>query len=503
MHYVVFDLLHLDDWDLCPAPFRSRKWLLRQLVSGLSDPVRYGEHIEGDGDDVLANACDLGLEGIIAKRPDAPYTEGRTRTWLKLKCSREQDLVIVGFTDPKGARAGFGALLLATRDGAKAPLRYVGRVGTGFNRDALQSLGKVLRAREQPEPAVPGLTRNIAGAGVHWVAPELVAQVSFAGWTNDRQIRHAVFHSLREDRDAGKVTTDGYVEEAAAIPKPGRVRLSNPDKLLFSDPPITKRELAEYWTQVAETALPFVGERPLTLLRCPDGIEECFYQKHIGSTAPSAIARVSVDEGEQPYAMVQGDKAFAALVQWGVIELHTWGARAGHLDQPDTLIFDLDPAEDLPWSAVVDAAEELKERIEALGLVPFAKLSGGKGLHLVIPVIPGPDWEAVKVFTRALAREMTRAEPGRFTVSMAKAKRTGKIFIDYLRNERESTAVAPYSPRARAGAPIAVPISWSDVLSERRTQPVVSLEDFGPTLRSHKRAHPWRAFEVSRRSLTD
>lgn len=502
MHYVVFDLIHLDEWDLRKMPLSARVALLRQLISETEDPIRFSDHLEGDGTEILRNVCELGLEGIIAKRPDAPYVHGRSKTWLKLKCAQEQEFIVVGYTDPGGARTGFGALLLATRDEADGPLIYAGRVGTGFDQVALSSLRDRLESIEVERSPVPGLTRRTAGNGVHWVAPALVAQVSFAGWTSERRIRHANFHGLREDKDAREVVLDQPKGVEPVVIEKKRVRLTNPDKLLFTDPDITKRDLAEYWKKVAPLALPYIAGRPLSLLRCPDGITSCFYQKHVGSSAPDGIVTVAIAEGEDPYAMVEDAHGFAALVQWGTIEVHTWGSRAERLDTPDTLVFDLDPADGIPWSAVIDGAEELKRQIEALGLVPFFKLTGGKGLHLVIPVVPGPTWDAVKKFARALATDLARAKPDRYTVSISKAKRGGKIFIDYLRNDREATAIAPYSPRAREGAPIAVPITWANLIKDRSTRPVSTIADLTSILRSHKRSHPWKAFEDCRRSLT-
>ncbi|HRA47198.1 MAG TPA: DNA ligase D [Thermomicrobiales bacterium] len=503
MQYVLFDLLYLDEWDLRPAPLSERKSLLQQLLAASTDPLRYGDHFAGDGASVFSNACDLGLEGVIAKQVDAAYVSGRSGSWLKLKCLHEQEFVIVGYTDPQGARQGFGALLLATRDDADAPLRYVGRVGTGFDRPTLQSLWKQLTDLERSETAVSGLTAKSTRGEVHWVLPKLVAQVSFAGWTNDHRIRHAVFRGLREDKKAEDVVAEKPEEKPVPTKRARDVRLTNPDKILFEDPPITKRALADYWKKVGPLALPYISQRPLTLLRCPDGIEHCFVQKHIGANAPGGIEKVDVDQGAEPYAVVDHEGGFVGLVQWGVIEVHTWGSREAHLDQPDILVFDLDPADDLPWSAVIDAAEEMKSRLEALGLVPFAKLTGGKGLHIVVPVVPGPDWEAVKIFTRAVATELVKAEPDHFTVSMSKAKRPGKIFIDYLRNDREATAIASYSPRARDGAPLAIPISWPDLYADRKSRPISTLADFAGVVRRHKRKHPWHDFEASRRTLTD
>lgn len=503
MVYIAFDLLHLDEWDLRQTPLSARKALLKQLLSESKDPLRFGDHLEDGGVDVLRHVCALGLEGVIAKQVSAPYVEGRTRTWLKLKCAQEQEFVIVGFTDPQGTRQGFGALLLATRDHAGDPLRSVGRVGTGFDRDSLRTLHRQLKSIETAEAANPDLESTSAAPGVHWVRPDLVAQISFAGWTNDQQIRHAVFHGLREDKEASDVVMETAKESTPSKRSSPSVRLTHPEKVLFPDPPVTKRDLADYWKKVAPLALPYMEDRPLSLLRCPDGIDQCFYQKHVGASAPDGLPTIAIAKGEDPYAMVQQVSDLVALVQWGTIEVHTWGSRAGHLDQPDQIVFDLDPAADVPWSAVLDGAEDLKARIEALGLVPFAKLTGGKGIHLVVPVVPGPDWDAVKLFARSLATEMAKAEPDRYTVSMSKATRGGKIFIDYLRNDRESTAIAPYSPRARDGAPIAVPITWKNLLADRKTRPILTVADVSRILRSHKRKHPWHEFERSRRPLID
>jgi bifunctional non-homologous end joining protein LigD len=503
MVYVVFDLLHLDEWELRDAPLSARKAALRELLSGVKTPLRYGDHLESGGDAMFRAACELGLEGIIAKRANAPYRPGRTASWLKIKCMQEQEFVIVGYTEPNGARHGFGALLLATRDQAGGPLRFAGRVGSGFDRGTLHSLYKQLTARETARSAVTGVNRRNSGSDVHWVKPELVAVVSFTGWTDDQHLRHPVFQGLREDKAAKDVLIErpAVISEPVGASKP--VRLTNPGKLLFTDPPITKRDLAAYWKEVAPLTLPYLMERPLSLLRCPDGIAQCFYQKHIGGSAPENIPTVAIDDEDEPYAVVDGANALRALVQWGAIELHPWGSRATDLDRPDTLVFDLDPSPELPWPAVVDGAAELKARIEALGLIPFAKLTGGKGIHLVVPVQAGPDWKSVKAFARALATELARAEPAHFTVSISKSQRTGKIFIDYLRNDRESTAIAPYSPRARVGAPIAAPVDWSELLEARTAQPVITLETYGSVIRSHKRRHPWAEYEEARRSLTE
>lgn len=282
-------------------------------------------------------------------------------------------------------------------------------------------------------------------------------------------------------------------------PRPrGTVKLTHPDKVLFPDVGITKRELADYWEQVAPVALPYLERRALTLFRCPNGLgAQCFFQKHVGA---SAVPRVRVRDGEEPYAMVDGLPSLLALVQIGAIELHVWGSRAEHLDQPDVVVLDLDPDEKLAWSAVARAALDLKQRVEALGLAAFARLTGGKGMHVVVPVTPGPTWPAVKRFARALVDEMVRDEPQRFTASLSKEQRVGKIFVDYLRNDREATAIASYSPRARAGAPVALPIEWDELEPKARRAPRFGVRDVPKLVRGRSR-DPWRGFDAARRTL--
>jgi bifunctional non-homologous end joining protein LigD len=279
------------------------------------------------------------------------------------------------------------------------------------------------------------------------------------------------------------------------------VKLTSPDKVLFPDPGITKQQLARYWEQIAEHALPFIERRPLTLKRCPDGYgAQCFYQKHVGGGVPEVVARIAIKDGEQPYAMVDGLPALLGLVQISALELHVWGSRADHIDQPDIVVFDLDPAEDVGWRAVVDAAFLIKARLDAMGLRGFVRVTGGKGLHVVVPVVPGPEWPAVKKFARAFVNEIVREDPRRFTSSIAKSQRGGKIFIDYLRNDREATAIASYSPRARAGAPVALPIEWEELDRGAKKAPRYGLLDV-PALVRRRERDPWADFDEARRSL--
>ena len=501
---VAFDLLYLDGVDLTGAPLRARKDALRALLADAPAQLRYGEHAEGDGDAFFREACRLGLEGIVAKRADDPYREGRTRSWLKVKCLERQEFVVVGFTDPAGSRTGFGALLLGTRDNPEEPLRYAGKVGTGFDERSLRALKKRLDALVRKTAPVEKSSARGVGRSVHWVEPTLVAEIAFSEWTSDGRLRHPTFRGLREDKPAAEVVEEKPVGAPAKAPVPrANVKLTSPDKVLFPGDGITKRDLASYWEAVADWALPHLEQRPLTLYRCPEGHgAHCFYQKHVGVGVPAVVSRVTIKEDEDPYAMVDSLPALLGLVQIGVLELHVWGSRADHLDQPDIIVFDLDPAEDLPWSAVAEAALKLKERLEALGLTPFARVTGGKGLHLVVPVLPGPSFAAIKRFSRAVVSEMVRAEPKRYVATMSKSRRGGKVFIDFFRNDRESTAIASYSPRARKGAPVALPIEWDELAPDSATPPRFGLRDVPALLRRRQR-DPWQGFDAARRSLVD
>jgi bifunctional non-homologous end joining protein LigD len=292
-------------------------------------------------------------------------------------------------------------------------------------------------------------------------------------------------------------------DKGARQPRAAEVKLTSPDKVLFPDPGVTKRQLASYWEQVAEHALPLLERRPLTLFRCPAGYgRQCFFQKHVGIGVPDAVARVTVKADEEPYAMVDGLPALLGLVQISVLELHVWGSRAEHLDQPDIVVFDLDPAEDVAWGAVVDAALLIKERLARLGLIAFVRLTGGKGLHVVVPVVPGATWPSVKSFARRLVNEMVREDPRRYTASMAKNRRSGKIFIDYLRNDREATAIASYSPRARAGAPVALPIEWDELDRNAKAAPRYGVRDV-PSLVRRRTRDPWADFDKARSLLVE
>ena len=507
--YYVFDLLFLNGRDLRSRPLYERKRQLASLLDGLPEdgPLRYSDHVLGQGRTVFQTACRRGLEGLIAKQVDSRYVAGRNKHWVKVKCHRRQEFVIGGFTDPSGSRRGFGALLLGVYEG-KGNLVYVGRVGTGFSEERLSQLYRALRSLQQRQPAFIKPPTGWDAKGVHWVKPELVAEVRFAEWTQEGLLRQASFVGMRTDKSAGvivresaehvptsQLTADRRDEEAVrttnrsssrahgvSSPNPTQkhagvttvadIGLSNPYRVLFPHDGITKLELAQFYMRIADWILPQLRGRPLTLLRCPDGHgTACFYQKHVTDQVHEAIDRVEVEEtdGTACYMVANTPAALVALVQLGVLEFHTWGATEGRLDRPDRMILDLDPAPDVPWHEVVEAALLLKTLLDELSLASFLKTTGGKGLHVVIPLERRHSWDEVKQFARSLAGHMVRILPARFTDNMSKRARKGKVYLDYLRNGRGATAVAAYSTRAKPRAPISVPLTWDECSPELRS----------------------------------
>lgn len=498
--YFVFDLVHLDGYDLSNVPLSERKRALRQLLarSPESAPVvRYNDHVVGNGDAFFDAACRAGIEGVVSKRVNAPYRAGRSRSWLKVKCVQRQELVIVGYTDPAGARQALGALLLGVHD-ERGTLRYAGKVGTGMNDRTLRDLSRQLGPLARKDPPVTGAPR---ARGQHWVEPRLVAEVAFTEWTADGRVRHPSFLGLREDKPAHEVD----VERPAPLAKAGTespvvagVRLSTPGRVYYPEIGLTKRELALYYETLAERVLPGLVERPLTLVRCPEGhTGKCFYQKRARDLVPESVPRVVVQDEREPYAMVTDLASLVSLVQISVLEFHVWGARADRLDRPDLLIFDLDPDEALPFERVVTTARVLQMFLRELGLVPFVRATGGKGLHVVVPIVRRSSWDELKTFSHDVALALVREAPDQLTAQMAKNRRHGRIFIDYLRNQPEATAIASYSTRRRPGAPVAVPLFWEE-LDGLDTALLIGVRDVPARL---KLPDPWAAFEASRRPL--
>jgi bifunctional non-homologous end joining protein LigD len=512
--YYVFDLLHLDGVDLTRLPLVERKQRLEGIIKskGVADgSIRYSDHVPGHGAELFAKACESGIEGVVSKRAAASYTSGRSRAWLKTKCSQRQEFVIVGFTDPAGSRAGFGALLLGYHNPQKQ-LVYAGKVGTGFDNATLAGLRQRLQKFQIDKAPLAELPPPAERRGAHWVKPLLVGEVAFTGWTRDGRLRHPVFKGLREDKSPGEITREQPAPTAAALSPRGNaaaeddkiagIPLTHPDRMLYPEQQVSKRDLALYYESIGEWIMPHLKDRLVTLVRCPEKYDkECFYQRHANHGLDSSVRRVRVSEKGQPveYIAVDTITGVIALVQAGVLEIHTWGSRCDRPDRPDRLTFDLDPDPDLPWSAVADAARLMQARLKDLGLGAFLKTTGGKGLHVVVPIARTLDWQEAKAFAKALADSMTADEPKKYLAVMSKARRQGKVFIDYLRNGWAATAVAAFSTRARNGAPVSAPLFWRELDSCRGDS--FNLKNLPARLQQLK-SDPWADWEKARRPVT-
>ncbi|WP_242127895.1 DNA ligase D [Sphingobium sp. Sx8-8] len=460
LHLFAFDLLRLDGEDLAPHPNISRKEKLAALLGEGSAHIHVADHIIGGGEKLFDAMCGAGQEGIICKRADAPYRGARTKNWLKVKCTRREEFVIIGWTPSSAGGRSIRNLLLGQHDG-KA-LVYAGKVGTGFNMANGEPLLRALRSRSRK--TAPVAVPRSEARGVQWVRPDLVAEIAFAEFTADNVVRHASFLGLREDKPAQAVRR----EKAMPVPKAeSDVRISHPDRLIFPEANISKGQLADYYAAIGAAMLPWIVHRPISLVRCPQGrAKKCFFQKHDSGSFGDHVKHVSIREksgGEEDYLYIEDVDGLLACVQMGAIEFHGWGSLVGNVERPDRMIFDLDPDEGLDFDDVKRAARDIRRTLEDIGLVSFPMLSGGKGIHVVVPLTPEAEWPQVKDFADRFARALAASEPDRFTATMSKAKRKGRIFVDWLRNQRGSTAVLPYVARARAGAPVAAPVSWDEL----------------------------------------
>ena len=475
--FFAFDLLHAADESLVDLPLAERKARLRALLPKASDRIRYVEHFTSGGEAVLQSACRMSLEGVVSKRLDAPYRSGKSAAWTKAKCRAGHEVVIGGWTTTGQA---FRSLIVGVyRDGH---LAHVGRVGTGFGREKVAKLVPALKRLARKTSPFSGQGAPRGGASVHWVEPKLVAEIEFAGFTGEGAVRQASFKGLREDKPATAVEAEAPapVEHAElAAPVPSRksrgkavvrgVSISNPDKALWPQVgdgrPGSKLQLAKYLETVGDWMLDHIRGRPCSVIRTPDGIDgEMFFQRHAGKGVSALIDAVTVKGDRKPYLVFNTLESLVAAAQWGATELHPWNCAPNEPEIPGRLVFDLDPGPDVDFDAVVDAAREIRDRLEALGLTPFCKTTGGKGLHVVTPVkAEGLDWDAAKAFAREVCARMAADSPDRYLISMAKKDRGGRIFLDYLRNDRMSTAVAPMSPRARPGATVSWPLNWTQV----------------------------------------
>jgi bifunctional non-homologous end joining protein LigD len=513
--FFAFDLMYLDGYDLREVVLTERKRILRDLVGKGVGIVRVSPDVQGDGAEFFKQACKLNLEGSIAKRATSRYGSGiRSREWLKIKCIQRQEMVIGGYTDPQGSRKGFGALLLGYYEDGK--LRYAGKVGTGFDDRMLRELTPQFTKREQSAPPFVDPPRGYEAKGAHWMRPDLVAEIAFTEWTRDGTLRHPSFQGLRPDKKANEVVREMPADVSAKTPakratagKKGDkveiagIAISNPDKPYFPEAGITKGDLAAYYDAIAPHLLPHIAGRPLSLVRCPEGwAGECFYQKHAAKVVNAAVSRVEVPEstGTATYLGANTAKALVGLVQWGVIEMHPWGSRKPRLDRPDRIIFDFDPDAALPWQELVTAVTLLRTLLDEMGLTGFLKTTGGKGLHVVLPIRAALSWDEVKAFTKSVADFMVRTFPDRFTAVVSKDKRKGKIFLDYLRNTEGATAIAPYGVRARANAPVSTPIAWDELDRDIRND-YFNLRNVPERLAARKK-DPWADFFEVRQAIT-
>jgi bifunctional non-homologous end joining protein LigD len=491
--FFAFDLLYRDGWDLTGATLDARKAALAEIIApDAGGMLRYSDHHEGQGPQFLKQAATYGIEGIVAKRRDRPYEPGRGRNWLKIKVRNRDEFIIVGFSDPDGSREGFGALLLGYYDPG-GELRYAGRVGSGFRAAQLRQLRQLhqrlseLAVKKAPVTLPVGERRK----DIHWVRPELVVEVEYAVWTTDKLIRQSTFQGLREDKPPREVAYDPgslptTTSPPADRPAPARsaaaaqpterlrdgsivfngVRLSHPDRALYADTGLTKQDVAQYYVDVAQWALPHLAGRPLTIIRSTGGKgQRAFYQKHVGAGMPSEIKGVPIrtSEGEESFPVIEDVSGLIALVQVGVVEIHPWGSSITDVERPDWVTFDLDPDEGLDWARVTEAAIEVRDALDAIGLRSFVKTSGGKGLHVVVPLAPKLDWDAVKTFSKWVADRLAEERPAAFTANPIKKQRRGRIYLDYLRNSRGATAAGAYSPRERPGTTVSTPLAWDEV----------------------------------------
>ncbi|ETX27741.1 DNA ligase D [Roseivivax isoporae] len=465
--FYAFDCLHLDGEDMTARPLSDRREALERALSGVPPrgAIRLSPVLAGDGADALAAVCAAGGEGLVSKRADAPYRGGRSRAWIKSKCVRRAEFVVAGWSDSDRPGRPFASLLVGSHE--NGTFVYRGRVGSGFSQDDLEALSAVLASSERKgapfDGPLPAETR-----GARWVTPQHVIEVAYAEFTAEGRIRHGVFKGLREDKEAADVSAGREAhQDKGGGDTVGGIAISHPDRVVYPTANVTKGAVARHYDRVAEALLRHAAQRPVSLLRCPGGIgDDCFFQKHAGKGFPAALRTVPIEEkdgGTEDYMYLSGPDSVLAAVQMGTLEFHVWGARRDRLDRPDRMVFDLDPDEGLGFDAVRDAARDLRDHLARIGLPCGAMVTGGKGVHVVVPLKRQATWDTVKGFAKTFAHILAERAPERYTATMSKQKRRGRIFVDWLRNERGATAIAPYALRAREGAPVAVPVTWDEL----------------------------------------
>ncbi|WP_285358014.1 DNA ligase D [Pseudomonas sp. lyk4-R2A-10] len=473
--YYLFDLPYLNGVDLREVAVEERRAALATVLKTHQDPLlRFSEAFDETPQALLNSACQMRMEGLIGKRLGSPYVSRRSSDWIKLKCKHRQEFVIVGYTDPKGARSSFGALLLGLHDRDSGELRYAGKVGTGFNETTLKSILAQLKPLRVKKPAVANPPTGFEAKGVHWLKPSLLAEVAFAEMTQDGSVRHAVFHGLREDKPAKDITeerakpmntskTESTAPSQSGLAD-GKVRITHPDRVIDASSGTTKMQLAEYYASVAEWILPQLKDRPVALVRAPDGIAgDLFFQKNAEHLAIPGIRTLDKELTGQPVMLINNAEALIGAVQMSTVELHTWNATTTDLDKPDRFVLDLDPDPALPWKSMVEATALTLTALDELGLKAFLKTSGGKGIHLVVPLTRKHGWDEVKDFSHAIVTHMAKLLPERFSAVSGPKNRVGRIFIDYLRNGLGATTICAYAARTREGLPVSVPLFREEV----------------------------------------
>ncbi|PKA68550.1 bifunctional non-homologous end joining protein LigD [Pseudomonas baetica] len=491
--YYLFDLPYLNGVDLREVPVEERRAALATVLGAHEQPLlRFSEAFDETPEALLNSACQMQMEGLIGKRLGSAYVSRRSGDWIKLKCKHRQEFVIVGYTDPKGSRSAFGALLLGLHDRDSGELRYAGKVGTGFNETTLKSILARLKPLQAKQAAMVNPPSGFEAKGVHWLKPKLLAEVAFAEMTKDGSVRHAVFHGLRDDKPAKDISEERAkpvktpqkksaakkpAKKAAASKPPtaetapsqlglanGKVRITHPDRVIDAVSGTTKMQLAEYYASVAEWILPQLKDRPVALVRAPDGIAgELFFQKNAERLAIPGITTLDKDVTGQPVMLINNAEALIGAVQMSTVELHTWNATTVDLEKPDRFVLDLDPDPALPWKSMVEATALTLTVLDELGLKAFLKTSGGKGIHLVVPLTRKLGWDEVKDFSHAIVSHMAKLLPDRFSAVSGPKNRVGRIFIDYLRNGLGATTICAYAARTREGLPVSVPLFREEV----------------------------------------
>jgi bifunctional non-homologous end joining protein LigD len=515
--YFLFDLLSLEGKDWRGKPLLRRKERLHELLTekNLPDWLVYSDHVLGSGGDFYREACGADLEGVVSKLADSKYVSGRTKSWLKTKCHQRAELVIGGFSRSSVRGRPFSSLLLGTFEDGE--LIYVGKVGTGFSSADLDTLAKRFKPLEQtksPFVEVPA----IEGKDAVWLKPKLVCEVEYTEWTRDGRLRHPSFQGLREDKPASDVRRDVPSGEEADVapaksvagktkakgdPVFDGITLTSPDKVLYPEVSVTKLDLALYYQTIEPYILPYVVNRPISLVRCPEGIEgERFFQRHAMKGMSDAIKQIPISGGEskKPYLYLDGEAGLFGIVQISTVEIHDWGVSLDHLYEPDRLVFDLDPDEGLDIDVLKAAAVEVCDFLADLGLKSFLKSTGGKGLHVVAPIAPKQSWDEVKAFAKAIADTLVEVRADRYTANPLKRTRVGKIFVDYLRNQRGGSAIVNYSTRAKANASVACPLAWDELKGLKVASPY-TLKTLPMRLKA-KRSDPWEGFFSTRQSIT-